>query len=174
MVGLAILFARKETVESIGRIQQIEPPCRLQPVRRRLGRSPALARQSLCEPAHVDPSLHVFGHPKGAFRSNARRRRTKDRPLQRPLFPRGPRKEISRANRFDRPLTVVIGDLDLLRNINNTYGHLAGDRVLIGVAQILKGAVPRRRWSWPESAAKNSASSCRKHWQATRRAASSS
>jgi diguanylate cyclase (GGDEF)-like protein/putative nucleotidyltransferase with HDIG domain len=47
-------------------------------------------------------------------------------------------KEIERANRFDRPLTVVIADLDLLRNINNTYGHLAGDQVLIGVTKILK------------------------------------
>lgn len=47
-------------------------------------------------------------------------------------------REISRANRFDRPLTVVIGDLDLLRNINNTYGHLAGDQVLVGIAHILK------------------------------------
>jgi diguanylate cyclase (GGDEF)-like protein len=47
-------------------------------------------------------------------------------------------KEIGRAKRFDRPLTVVIGDLDLLRNINNTYGHLAGDVVLCGVAKILQ------------------------------------
>lgn len=48
------------------------------------------------------------------------------------------KKEYDRATRFDRPLTVVIGDLDLLRNINNTYGHLAGDVVLIKVAEILK------------------------------------
>jgi diguanylate cyclase (GGDEF)-like protein/putative nucleotidyltransferase with HDIG domain len=46
--------------------------------------------------------------------------------------------ELIRANRFDRPLTLVMGDLDLLRNINNTYGHLAGDQVLIGVANIMK------------------------------------
>ncbi len=46
--------------------------------------------------------------------------------------------ELSRANRFDRPMTVVMADLDLLRNINNTYGHLAGDEVLIGVANIIK------------------------------------
>jgi diguanylate cyclase (GGDEF)-like protein/putative nucleotidyltransferase with HDIG domain len=46
--------------------------------------------------------------------------------------------ELSRANRFDRPMTVVMADLDLLRNINNTYGHLAGDEVLIGVANIFK------------------------------------
>jgi diguanylate cyclase (GGDEF)-like protein/putative nucleotidyltransferase with HDIG domain len=47
-------------------------------------------------------------------------------------------KEYDRALRYDRPLTVAIGDLDLLRNINNTYGHLAGDVVLIKVAEILQ------------------------------------
>src|SRR6185503_11774004 len=49
--------------------------------------------------------------------------------------------ELRRANRFDRPLTIIMADLDLLRNINNTYGHLAGDEVLIGVAKILKKSV---------------------------------
>ena len=49
--------------------------------------------------------------------------------------------EMTRANRFNRPLTVVMGDLDLLRNINNVYGHLAGDQVLIRVAEILKNSV---------------------------------
>jgi diguanylate cyclase (GGDEF)-like protein len=49
--------------------------------------------------------------------------------------------ELHRANRFDRPLAVIMADLDLLRNINNTYGHLAGDEVLIGVAKILKQSV---------------------------------
>jgi diguanylate cyclase (GGDEF)-like protein len=46
--------------------------------------------------------------------------------------------ELMRANRFNRPLTVVLGDLDLLRNINNNYGHLAGDVVLCGIAEILQ------------------------------------
>jgi diguanylate cyclase (GGDEF)-like protein len=50
-------------------------------------------------------------------------------------------RELSRANRFDRPLTVVVGDLDLLRNVNNLYGHLAGDDVLVAVAEILKTSV---------------------------------
>ncbi|MBL8055533.1 MAG: diguanylate cyclase, partial [Anaerolineales bacterium] len=31
-------------------------------------------------------------------------------------------KELARADRHDRPLVVVMADLDLLRNINNTYG----------------------------------------------------
>jgi diguanylate cyclase (GGDEF)-like protein/putative nucleotidyltransferase with HDIG domain len=47
-------------------------------------------------------------------------------------------KELERAQRFDRPMTVVMGDLDLLRNINNTYGHLAGDVVLCGIADLLR------------------------------------
>ena len=34
-----------------------------------------------------------------------------------------------------------IADLDLLRNINNTYGHLAGDAVLETVGAIIRGAV---------------------------------
>ena len=49
--------------------------------------------------------------------------------------------ELERAHNFDRPLTVVLADLDLLRNINNTYGHLAGDEVLIGVANTLKNSL---------------------------------
>ena len=48
---------------------------------------------------------------------------------------------LNRANRFDRPLSIIMADLDLLRNINNTYGHLAGDEVLIGLAKILQSSV---------------------------------
>ncbi|MEZ4674082.1 MAG: diguanylate cyclase [Caldilineaceae bacterium] len=46
--------------------------------------------------------------------------------------------ELERADKFDRPLTVVMADVDLLRNINNNYGHLAGDTVLVGIANTLR------------------------------------
>ncbi|MGA9350425.1 MAG: GGDEF domain-containing protein, partial [Anaerolineae bacterium] len=46
--------------------------------------------------------------------------------------------EMERARRFDRPLALIMADLDLLRNINNTYGHLAGDTVLAGIGQIIR------------------------------------
>lgn len=49
--------------------------------------------------------------------------------------------ELARANRSERPMSVIIADLDLLRNINNSYGHIAGDEVLIGVAKTMKQAV---------------------------------
>jgi diguanylate cyclase (GGDEF)-like protein len=46
--------------------------------------------------------------------------------------------ELARASRFGRPLSVIVGDLDLLRNINSTYGHLAGDDVLHGIAEVIR------------------------------------
>ena len=46
--------------------------------------------------------------------------------------------ELTRAQDLNRPLTIVMADLDLLRNINNTYGHLAGDVVLQGVARLMQ------------------------------------
>src|SRR4051794_11978578 len=48
------------------------------------------------------------------------------------------RDELTRAIRFDRPMSLVMADLDLLRDINNTYGHLAGDAVLAGVAKVFR------------------------------------
>lgn len=48
---------------------------------------------------------------------------------------------MERAKRFDRPVALIMADLDLLRNINNTYGHLAGDAVLAGIGQIIRDTV---------------------------------
>jgi diguanylate cyclase (GGDEF)-like protein/putative nucleotidyltransferase with HDIG domain len=48
------------------------------------------------------------------------------------------REELARANRFDRPMSVIMADLDLLRDINNSYGHLAGDAVLNGIADVFR------------------------------------
>ncbi|HET7079893.1 MAG TPA: diguanylate cyclase [Chloroflexia bacterium] len=49
--------------------------------------------------------------------------------------------ELDRAARFNRPLALVMADLDLLRDVNNTYGHLAGDVVLTGIGQIIRETV---------------------------------
>jgi diguanylate cyclase (GGDEF)-like protein/putative nucleotidyltransferase with HDIG domain len=46
--------------------------------------------------------------------------------------------ELARAARFERPMAVIMADLDLLRELNNTFGHLAGDAVLRGVADVFR------------------------------------
>jgi diguanylate cyclase (GGDEF)-like protein len=49
--------------------------------------------------------------------------------------------ELERAKRFNRPAALIMADLDLLRNINNTYGHLTGDAVLAGIGKIIRETI---------------------------------
>jgi diguanylate cyclase (GGDEF)-like protein len=46
--------------------------------------------------------------------------------------------ELTRARRFSRPLSVLVVALDLLQSVNSTYGYLAGDAVLVGVADLIR------------------------------------
>jgi diguanylate cyclase (GGDEF)-like protein/putative nucleotidyltransferase with HDIG domain len=77
----------------------------------------SLSVPALQEEARVDPKTGLF---------NARH------------FAHELREELARAARFERPMSVIMADLDLLRDINNSYGHLAGDAVLKGIADIFR------------------------------------
>jgi diguanylate cyclase (GGDEF)-like protein/putative nucleotidyltransferase with HDIG domain len=77
----------------------------------------SLSVPRLQEEARVDPKTGLF---------NARH------------FAAALTEELTRAQRFERPLSLVMADLDLLRDINNTYGHLAGDAVLKGIAEVFR------------------------------------
>ena len=77
----------------------------------------SLSVPQLQEEARVDPKTGLF---------NARH------------FAAALNEELVRAERFERPLSLVMADLDLLRDINNTYGHLAGDAVLQGIAEVFR------------------------------------
>lgn len=48
---------------------------------------------------------------------------------------------LARAKQTERSFSVIMADLDFLRRINNNYGHLAGDMVLIGVSRIIQRSV---------------------------------
>ncbi|MGH3091730.1 MAG: GGDEF domain-containing protein, partial [Gaiellaceae bacterium] len=77
----------------------------------------SLSVPALQEEARVDPKTGLF---------NARH------------FASALREEMGRAGRLQRPMSVLMADLDLLRDINNAYGHLAGDAVLKGIAEIFR------------------------------------
>jgi diguanylate cyclase (GGDEF)-like protein/putative nucleotidyltransferase with HDIG domain len=77
----------------------------------------SLSVPALQEEARVDPKTGLF---------NAR------------YFAAALAEELARSQRFERPMTLIMADLDLLRDINNTYGHLAGDAVLKGIAETFR------------------------------------
>jgi len=64
------------------------------------------------------------------------------------------KKEIAASNRYHYPISLIFCDIDHFKAVNDTYGHEMGDKVLVGVTQIVKNSIRRTdffgRWGGEE------------------------
>jgi diguanylate cyclase (GGDEF)-like protein len=49
--------------------------------------------------------------------------------------------ELSRGDRYERPMSLMMIDIDGFRTVNNEFGHLRGDDVLRSIARMLEESV---------------------------------
>jgi diguanylate cyclase (GGDEF)-like protein len=61
---------------------------------------------------------------------------------------------IAEAERAGEPMAVTLFDVDRFKSVNDVYGHLAGDAVLLGLAELLTQQAPSNallaRWGGEE------------------------
>ncbi|HEX5330201.1 diguanylate cyclase [Sulfuricurvum sp.] len=49
--------------------------------------------------------------------------------------------QIQAARRYNAPFSILLCDVDLFKNVNDTFGHLIGDKILVEIASILNSTL---------------------------------
>jgi diguanylate cyclase (GGDEF)-like protein len=101
-----------------------------------------------------DQSIHELEELTDAFNSMALKLQAHDAVLQnmatqdaltgldnRRALDVGLKEELQRAQRYERPVTLLMIDIDHFKEVNDNYGHLAGDAVLRQLSAICQGVV---------------------------------
>ena len=99
------------------------------------------AHDCLIQPVQTSHLLHAV--QRGLEKRKARIYGVKD-PLtglyNRYAFKNILRVEIQRAQRYDRHLSLLMIDIDHFKKINDLFGHLTGDQILVEFSKILKAS----------------------------------
>ena len=133
-IGAAVASAPVEATDPVTRIATTIPPEELTPkvrdtIKALIGEVDSLRREveqknarilELEKLADMDPMLPVAN------------RRAFVRELERTM---------SYTERYNVPASLLLFDMDRLKYINDTYGHSAGDRALLHMAEVLKNNV---------------------------------
>jgi diguanylate cyclase (GGDEF)-like protein len=128
--GYALLVRRRETSRIVGLTERladdptlVRTPDQIRVRDRRLRRAYARLGETMAETwtlATVDKLTQVLNRQAAFHRLE---------------------EELQRAARYGRQLSIVLVDLDHFKRLNDTYGHVAGDRVLHEVATALRDNV---------------------------------
>jgi diguanylate cyclase (GGDEF)-like protein len=79
--------------------------------------------------------------------------------LNRRSFCRDAEKKCAEVSRYGGRAFLMMIDIDFFKNVNDTYGHFAGDEVLCSVSRTLSQRLRKTTWL-AVTAARSSACSC--------------
>ena len=130
--GSAIAFPLLSRNKSIGAVVALDPmPSRTAPS---MGPSLVMALRALLEPSAIAlDNAMALEQAKALSVTDDLTRMSNSRHLYNVL-----RNEVKRAVRNRRPLSLLFLDLDTFKQVNDTHGHLAGSKVLVEAAGVIK------------------------------------